>query len=89
MSSITKGRRSRGKRLLGLGTLVRISPVYEGEDTKRACCIAFEHSLTMNEHLSNVTAEYEAPTIVHSTITIDGYGGCAVLPVEKKTSSIN
>ncbi|KAF8075245.1 dipeptidyl aminopeptidase [Lyophyllum atratum] len=33
----------------------------------------FEHSLTNNEYLTNVTMEYEAPTISHSKIMSDGY----------------
>ncbi|KAG6836690.1 hypothetical protein H0H93_004801 [Arthromyces matolae] len=34
---------------------------------------SFEHLLTQNELLTNVTMEYEAPTVVHSTIISDGY----------------
>ncbi|KAG6917095.1 hypothetical protein DXG01_003915 [Tephrocybe rancida] len=34
---------------------------------------SFEHSLTKNEWLTNVTMEYEAPTVIHSTIVSDGY----------------
>ncbi|KAG5652732.1 hypothetical protein H0H81_003931 [Sphagnurus paluster] len=33
----------------------------------------FEHFLTKNERLANITMEYEAPTVVHSTIVSDGY----------------
>ncbi|KAG6816533.1 hypothetical protein H0H87_005395 [Tephrocybe sp. NHM501043] len=35
---------------------------------------SFEHYLSKNEALTNVTMEYEAPTVVHSTIVSDGYG---------------
>jgi dipeptidyl aminopeptidase len=34
---------------------------------------SFEYVLTVNERLTNVTREFEAPTVVHSTITSDGY----------------
>lgn len=30
--------------------------------------------LTTNDRLVNVTEEYEAATVVHSTIDVDGYG---------------
>ncbi len=35
---------------------------------------SFDYLLTDNGRLLNVTAEYEAPTIIHSTIENDGYG---------------
>ncbi|GLB41533.1 putative dipeptidyl aminopeptidase [Lyophyllum shimeji] len=35
--------------------------------------LTFEHTLTKNELLSNITMEYEAPTISRSTIMSDGY----------------
>ncbi|KAF9037893.1 dipeptidyl aminopeptidase [Hymenopellis radicata] len=34
---------------------------------------SFDYLLTDNARLSNITAEYEAPTIIHSTIENDGY----------------
>ncbi|KAG6885763.1 hypothetical protein C0993_010275 [Termitomyces sp. T159_Od127] len=34
---------------------------------------SFEHILTKNEWLANITMEYEAPTVVRSTIVSDGY----------------
>ncbi|KAG6828503.1 hypothetical protein H0H92_007779 [Tricholoma furcatifolium] len=34
---------------------------------------SFEHLLTNNDLLANRTMEYEAPTVVHSTIISDGY----------------
>jgi hypothetical protein len=34
----------------------------------------FEYVLTVNEQLANNTREFEAPTVVHSTIMSDGYG---------------
>ncbi|KAI3616486.1 putative dipeptidyl aminopeptidase [Moniliophthora roreri] len=33
----------------------------------------WEYILNMNEALANVTREYESPTVVHGSITIDGY----------------
>ncbi|KAL1739557.1 dipeptidyl peptidase IV N-terminal region-domain-containing protein, partial [Schizophyllum fasciatum] len=32
----------------------------------------FEYTLTTNERLSNATAEYETPTVIHGTVEIDG-----------------
>lgn len=34
---------------------------------------SFEYVLTTNERLANVTRQFEAPTVVHSTIKSDGY----------------
>ena len=34
----------------------------------------FDSYLARNERLTNVTMEYEAPTVVHSTIISDGHG---------------
>jgi dipeptidyl aminopeptidase len=36
--------------------------------------LAFNHILTLNEALFNRTSEYEAATVIYSTIMSDGYG---------------
>jgi hypothetical protein len=36
--------------------------------------LAFSYVLTTNDLLANVTQQYEAPTVVFSTITSHGYG---------------
>jgi dipeptidyl aminopeptidase B len=43
--------------------------------------IAFDYVLEQNEALKNATMEYEAPTIVRSTINSDGYGQLSLLSI--------
>jgi len=39
----------------------------------------FDYVLTTNDALNNATSEYEAATVIHSTIEVDGYGEFASL----------
>ncbi|KAJ7089745.1 dipeptidyl aminopeptidase [Mycena belliarum] len=50
-----------------VGPGIPVQKVVKAADSK------FEYVLTTNERLANVTEEYEAATVVYSTIEVDGY----------------
>ncbi|KAJ7460697.1 dipeptidyl aminopeptidase [Mycena latifolia] len=57
----------------GFYLLSYMGPGIPSQKVVNAADTAFEYVLTTNERLVNVTEEYETPTVVHSTIEVDGY----------------
>ncbi|KAJ6485813.1 dipeptidyl aminopeptidase [Mycena sanguinolenta] len=57
----------------GFYLLSYLGPSIPNQKVVQAADSAFEYVLTTNEHLLNVTEVYEAPTVLYSTIEIDGY----------------
>ncbi|KAK7031462.1 dipeptidyl peptidase IV N-terminal region-domain-containing protein [Favolaschia claudopus] len=56
----------------GFHLLSYLGPGIPNQKVVKAADSAFEYVLTTNERLINVTEEYEAATVVHSTIEVDG-----------------
>lgn len=73
------GLESHGRRLFGPTILVsNLAPnILELAKARKD----FELTLTTNEHLQNITREYETSTITHSVFVSDGYGTFGVLVV--------
>ncbi|KAJ6624869.1 dipeptidyl peptidase IV N-terminal region-domain-containing protein [Mycena sp. CBHHK59/15] len=57
----------------GFYLLSYMGPGIPAQKVVNAADSQFEYVLTTNEHLVNVTEEYEAATVVRSTIDVDGY----------------
>ncbi|KAF7370927.1 hypothetical protein MSAN_00726600 [Mycena sanguinolenta] len=57
----------------GFYLLSYLGPSIPNQKVVQVADTAFEYVLTTNERLLNVTEEYEAPTVLYSTIEVDGY----------------